>query len=34
MEDYSKRQTVRAEEVINLSRAGNYIGISASMVYL
>lgn len=34
MEDYSIRQIVRAEEVIKLSRAGNYIGISANAVYL
>jgi len=34
MEGCSKRQRLRAEEVIKLSRAGNYIGISANVVYL
>lgn len=34
MEGCSKRQRLRAEEVIKLSKAGNYIGISANAVYL
>lgn len=34
MEVCSKRQRLRAEEGIKLSRAGNYIGISANVVYL
>lgn len=34
MEGCSKRQQLRAEEVIKLSRAGNYIGISANEVYI
>lgn len=34
MEGCSKRHQLRAEEVIKLSRAGNYIGISANEVYI
>lgn len=34
MEGCSKRQQLSAEEVIKLSRAGNYIGISANEVYI
>lgn len=34
MEGCSKRQQLWAEEVIKLSRAGNYTGISANEVYI
>lgn len=34
MQGCSKRQRLGAGEVIKLSRAGNYIGISANVLYL